>query len=123
VRIRLRLCSVNDILATLAEWKGGASVRTNGKPRAIFKTTGMANVPTGRKGKHHEVVSAILKDLEGLEEGNSLKIRVAELPDTVVNVRSALNRATRKLGNDVRTATDEDFLYIWNGPPVQKVRG
>jgi len=111
------------MLAFIAERKGGAIVRTNGKSRATFKTTDMANVPTGRKGKHHDVVSAILEDLEGLDEGNALKIRVAELPDTVVKVRSALNRATRKRGNDVRTATDDDCLYIWNGPPDQKVRG
>lgn len=67
-------------------------------------------------------MSAILKDLEGLTEGNALKIPVADLPDTIVNVRSALNRATRKLGNDVRTAADDEFLYIWNGPPVERVR-
>jgi len=29
-------------------------------------------------------------------------------------VRSALNRATRKARRNVATATDEDFLYVWN---------
>ncbi len=87
--------------------------------KAAFKTTKMANIPTGRMGKHHAIVAAILKDLDGLQEGNALKIPLAELPDTVVNVRSALNRATRKLGKDVATAKDEKFLYIWNGPPAQ----
>ena len=89
----------------------------NGKAR--FKTTRIANIPTGRRGKHHVVVAAILQDLTGLREGDALKIPLAELPDTLVNVRSALNRATRKLGKDVPTATDEHFLYIWNGVPAQ----
>lgn len=75
----------------------------------------MVNVPTGRRGKHHDIVSAIVNDLDGLKDGNALKIPLAELTDTVVNVRSALNRATRKLRKDVRTATDDDFLYVWNG--------
>jgi hypothetical protein len=84
--------------------------------KAAFKTTRMGNVPTGRKGKHHAIVTSMLKDLKNLQAGNAMKIALAELPDTIVNVRSALNRATRKLGKDVRTATDENFLYIWNGP-------
>jgi hypothetical protein len=87
--------------------------------KAAFKTTKIANIPTGRKGKHHAIVTAILKDLDGLQEGKAIKIPLAELPDTIVNVRSALNRATRKLGKDVATAADENFLYIWNNPPAQ----
>jgi hypothetical protein len=92
----------------------------NGKGTANgrFRTTDVANIPTGRKGKHHAVVTDILKDMDGLEQGKALKIPIAELPDTVVNVRSALNRATRKLGKDVVTATDEKFLYVWNSSPA-----
>jgi hypothetical protein len=29
-------------------------------------------------------------------------------------VRSALNRATRKAGLKVATASDQTFLYVWN---------
>ena len=86
--------------------------------KSTFKTTAIANIPRGRKGKHHSIVTAILKDLDGLQEGKALKIPLAELPDTVVNVRSALSRATRKLGKDIPTATDENFLYIWSGSPA-----
>jgi hypothetical protein len=79
-----------------------------------FKTTDRANVPFGRNGKHKSIVTAILEDLEGLEQGQSLKIPLSELPDNKVNIRSALNRATRKLHKSVATATDENFLYVWN---------
>jgi hypothetical protein len=82
------------------------------------RTTEIANVPKGRRGKHHDIVAVILNNLGGLQEGRSLKIPLSELPDTTVNVRSALNRATRKLGKDVATATDDNFLYIWNGSPA-----
>lgn len=87
--------------------------------KANFKTTDVANIPTGRRGKHHAVVTDILKELDGLQAGRALKIPLADLPDTVVNVRSALNRATRKLGKNVDTATDENFLYIWHGSRAQ----
>ncbi len=79
-----------------------------------FKTTNRVNVPTGRKGKHNGIVNDILNDLQSLPEGQSLKIPLAELPDTKVNIRSALNRATHKLSRTVATAADEEFLYIWN---------
>jgi hypothetical protein len=84
------------------------------KTYRTFKITDRANVPTGRNGKHKSIVTQILKDLEGLEGGKALKIPFSELSDTKVNIRSALNRATRKLGKSVATAADEECLYVWN---------
>jgi hypothetical protein len=86
----------------------------NSQRKRRFGTTERENVPTGRNGKHRDIVSAILSDLEGLDKGKSLKIRLSELPDTKVNVRSALNRATRQRQLGVGTATDDEFLYVWN---------
>ena len=84
------------------------------RPAHRFATTSRADVPTGRNGKHKSVVSAILEDLLDLEAGRSLKIPLADLPDTKVNIRSALNRATRKLKLSVATAADDKYLYVWN---------
>jgi hypothetical protein len=86
----------------------------NQKTQGRFNTTDRVNVPTGRNGKHKEIITAILEDLEGLDQGRSLKIPLSELPDNKVNIRSALNRATRKLHKSVATATDDKFLYVWN---------
>jgi hypothetical protein len=82
-------------------------------PRS-FETTARANVPLGRNGKHKTIVTRILNSLEALEPGKSLKIPLSELPDNKTNIRSALNRATRKLQRSVATASDDDFLYVWN---------
>jgi hypothetical protein len=79
-----------------------------------FKTMVQADVPQGRNGKHKAIVSAILKDLDRLKDGAALKVPLAELSQTKEKVRSALNRATRKAGRNVATATDANFLYIWN---------
>ncbi len=79
-----------------------------------FKTAERSTVPTGRNGKHKTIVTQILSDLEGLGSGQCLKIPLSELPDTKVNVRSALNRATRTLHQTVATAADDKFLYVWN---------
>jgi hypothetical protein len=41
---------------------------------------------------------------------------LSELAEGKAKVRSALNRATRKNGHVVATASDGEFLYIWNAP-------
>jgi hypothetical protein len=79
-----------------------------------FKTMVQADVPQGRNGKHKLIVTTILKDLDSLKPGSALQIPLAELVESKEKVRSALNRATRKRGRRVATATDQTFLYVWN---------
>ncbi len=79
-----------------------------------FNVAERSTVPTGRNGKHKAIVGQIMSDLEGLGDGQCLKIPLSELPDSKVNIRSALNRATRKAHQSVATAADDDFLYVWN---------
>jgi hypothetical protein len=82
-----------------------------------FKSMPQVDVPQGRNGKHRAIVSRILADLDQVENGVALKVPLAQLTDSKEKVRSALNRATRKGGRNVATASDETFLYVWNGNP------
>jgi hypothetical protein len=79
-----------------------------------FTTMVQADVPQGRNGKHKEIVTTILRDLDRLENGAALKVPLAELEQSKEKVRSALNRATRRAGRNVATASDANFLYVWN---------
>lgn len=79
-----------------------------------FRTMAQVDVPQGRNGKHKEIVTKILSDLDQLPEGAALKIPLAELEESKENVRSALNRASHKGDRKVATASDAEFLYIWN---------
>lgn len=79
-----------------------------------FKTMVQSDVPQGREGKHKLIVTTILRDLDRLESGSALKVPLAELVQSKEKVRSALNRATRKAGRRVATASDTTFLYVWN---------
>jgi hypothetical protein len=72
------------------------------------------DVPQGRNGKHKRIVSTILDDLDQLKQGAALKVPIADLAESKEKVRSALNRATRKAGKRVATASDADTLYVWN---------
>jgi hypothetical protein len=79
-----------------------------------FKTLDLGEVPHSRSGKHKVIVSMILRDLDQLKAGAALRVPLNELGDTKENVRSALNRATRNAKRSVATATDENYLYVWN---------
>jgi DNA helicase TIP49 (TBP-interacting protein) len=79
-----------------------------------FKTMVQADVPQGRNGKHKQIVTTILKDLDNLKANAALKVPLAELAESKEKVRSAVNRATRKAGRKVETASDANFLYLWN---------
>lgn len=79
-----------------------------------FKSMRQADVPHSRNGKHKDIVTRILSDLDQIEKGAALKVPLAQLTESKEKVRSALNRATRKRGNKVATASDDSFLYVWN---------
>lgn len=82
-----------------------------------FKTMFVPDVPQGRNGKHKQIVTKILSDLDQLHAGMALKVPLATLAESKEKVRSALNRATRKAKRTVATASDGEFLYVWNEKP------
>ena len=84
------------------------------KPSMNFSTMQQVDVPQGRNGKHKQIVTKILADLDQLPQGAALRVPLAELAESKANVRSALNRAIHKGGRNVATASDANFLYVWN---------
>ncbi len=82
--------------------------------KSTFASMMTADVPHSRNGKHKSIVTDILGDLAQLKPGHALKVPLEGLADTKQNVRAALNRATRKARLRVATASDEEFLYVWN---------
>ncbi len=86
-----------------------------------FESILQNNVPKGRDGKHKQIVTQLLNDLEQLEAGSALRIPLSELPDSKENIRSALNRATRQRGMEIATSSDSDFLFVWNIEPDSKI--
>ncbi len=103
------LRSVNDISLT----EDAMAARSSKSPMN-FKTMAQLDVPQGRNGKHKQVVTKILSDLDQLPAGSALKVPLAELAESKEKVRSALNRAIHKGDRNVATASDATFLYVWN---------
>jgi hypothetical protein len=79
-----------------------------------FKSMRTADVPHRRNGKHKLIVTKLLSDLDQIDPGVALKVPLVELADGKEKVRSALNRESRQRGRVVATASDEQYLYVWN---------
>jgi hypothetical protein len=93
----------------------GRAAKTS--PSTNFTIISRKDVPDGRNGKHHDIVKRILSDLERVgTSGGALRIRLSDLNGGKEKVRSALNRATRKHGLNVATASDDTYLYVWSEP-------
>jgi len=82
-----------------------------------FQSILQMDVPKGRDGKHKQIVTRLLHDIDQLAVGSALKIPLSALPDTKENIRSALNRATHFRGLEVATSSDTEFLYVWKVEP------
>jgi hypothetical protein len=84
------------------------------KSRMNFGEMPRKDVPQGRNGKHNDIVKRILADLDRIGHNGAVKVPISELSAGKDKVRSALNRATRKKGMNVATASDDSYLYVWN---------
>ena len=82
-----------------------------------FQSILQLDVSKGRDGKHKQIVTRLLRDIDQLVAGTALKIPLSALPDTKENIRSALNRATHFKGLEVATSSDAEFLYVWKVEP------
>lgn len=82
-------------------------------PQMKYQSIRQEDVPKGRDGKHKQIVTQLINDIEQLEADHALKIPLSLLPDSKENIRAALNRATRQRGIEVATSSDAEFLYIW----------
>jgi hypothetical protein len=74
----------------------------------------LANLRRNRRGKHHDLIHGIFKDLETLPASSAIKIPLAKVDGiTLANLRSAVHRASTSRGLGVETLSDEDNFYIW----------
>lgn len=98
--------------------KGHSSSNGNAVKPPHFATRLISAIPHGRKGKHNQIVSMILDDLDKLELEKAVLIPIDSLEgEKMENVRSALNRATRQRKMFVSTATDDKYFYVWRTEP------
>jgi hypothetical protein len=78
-----------------------------------FESVSQADVPKGRDGKHKQIISQLLSDIDQLAAGSALKIPLADLPDSKENIRAALSRAAAQRNLNIATSSNDEFLFVW----------
>jgi hypothetical protein len=68
---------------------------------------------TARSGKHSEIVSKILSDLENLDASHALKIDLAQAGKKKADLRSALHRAAKRKNLVLQTTSDDKHLFVF----------
>ena len=67
----------------------------------------------GRRGKHHDLVIGILRELETLSLGRAMEVPLEDAGIGVANLRSAVHRASSSQGLEIGTLADEKNFYVW----------
>lgn len=67
-----------------------------------------------RRGKHHDLIADILRDLDTLPPDAAIKIPLAGTNGvTLPNLRSALHRAATSNKLALETSSDSENFYVW----------
>jgi hypothetical protein len=87
----------------------------NQQPVGKYRQVNVADLKSGRHGKHHSLVKGIVQELATLKPGTALEIPLAEVGGIgLANLRSAVHRAASSSNLSIETVADDGKLYIWN---------
>lgn len=74
----------------------------------------IASLGNRRRGKHHDLISGILRELKSLQGGMALVVPLAEVAGLeLANLRSAVHRAAAADSIAIETQSDDKNFYVW----------
>jgi len=77
----------------------------------------IASLENRRRGKHHDLVRGIMRELKDLRPGLALEIPLSQVGGVeLANLRSAVHRAAGTQNLTVETQSDTENLYVWLSP-------
>jgi hypothetical protein len=83
-------------------------------PGLKYRRVEIAGIKKVRRGKHHELVQGILREMKMLSIGSALEIPLADVGGIgLPNLRSAVHRVCIAEGWTIETLADEKNLYVW----------
>ena len=85
-----------------------------GKKYPNYGRVSINGLKKSRKGKHHELLFKIMQDLRDAAPTVAVQIPLSNIVDVkVLNLRSAIVRASAKEGIAVSTSSDDQYFYVW----------
>jgi hypothetical protein len=84
------------------------------RPVSKYRRVEISTLDRGRRGKHHELVQGILKELEMADGGSALEIPLEDVGGIgLANLRSAVHRGATSTGLNIETLADDKNFYVW----------
>jgi hypothetical protein len=94
---------------------------TNSKAALKYRRVEVEGLNKGRRGKHHQLMQGILRELDMLSAGSAMEIPLSDVGDIgVANLRAAVHRAANAHGLEIETSADEKNLYVWKSQSEAK---
>ena len=113
------LDTVNPVLACYSRTLKETAMPKQDKPKssapvAKYRRVEITSLDRGRRGKHHDRIQEILKELITVGTGSALEIPLADIDGIgLANLRSAVHRGATSAGLEIETLADEKNLYVW----------
>ena len=82
-------------------------------PTLQYRQVKVDALKRGRRGKHHDLVVGIFRELEILPPGSAMEIPLESVDTGLANLRSAVHRASLSKGLEIGTLADEKNIYVW----------
>ena len=83
-----------------------------------YNRVNISSLYQGRRGKHHDLVQGILRELKLLPSGSALEIPLASVGGIgLANLRSAVHRAASSESLVIQTVVNEENFYVWKAVP------
>ncbi len=87
------------------------------RPVDKYRRVEISALDRRRRGKHHEIVQGILKELETAEANSALEIPLDDVGGIgLANLRSAVHRGASSAGIPIETLADDKNFYVWRTP-------
>jgi hypothetical protein len=89
------------------------------QPALKYRRVEISDLDRGRRGKHHDLVTGILEELETASVDSALEIPLADVGIELANLRSAVHRAASNKGLAIETLADARSFYVWRTGPAK----
>ena len=87
--------------------------KSTAAPTLQYRQVKVDALNRGRRGKHHDLVVGIFRELEILPRGSAMEIPLESVGTGLANLRSAVHRASLSKGLEIGTLADEKNFYVW----------
>ena len=90
-------------------------------PELKYRRVEISDIKKGRRGKHHDLVQGIVRELRTLSSGAAMEIPLAEVGGIgLANLRSAVHRAASTAGLAIETVADDKNMYVWKTDKAER---